>query len=118
MKASYEKYATIRNKRGLKDAHVAKNTGISSATLSSWHTGAYCPNTSKLIKIANFLNVPIESFFDEFSGDARNLDPQFAEEQFAKVKREAREMLTEIQRIERMLKDILEYGGDNNEHKN
>ena len=41
---------------------VAKETGISTATLSSWKTGAYAPKADKLMVLADYFKVPIEYF--------------------------------------------------------
>ena len=55
----YKKYEQLRNERGLTDYKVAKETGISPATLSSWKTGAYTPKIDKIKKIADFFGVTI-----------------------------------------------------------
>lgn len=56
----YQKYEKIRNEMGFTDADVCNATGISSATISSWKTGAYVPKVDKLAKIAKFLDIPLE----------------------------------------------------------
>lgn len=61
MSTTYENYATIRNRMGLRDADVSKATGISTATLSEWKKGRYQPKLDKLEKIAAFLNVHIDA---------------------------------------------------------
>ena len=60
----YEKYAKLRDAKGLTDYKVSQETGVSTATLSSWKNGVYTPKVDKLIKIANFLEVPIQAIVE------------------------------------------------------
>lgn len=68
---TYEKYVMIRNSRGLKDADVAKGTGIAASTFSDWKSGRSMPKMLKLQKIADFLKVNISEFGsdDDFDVD-------------------------------------------------
>ena len=61
MNTTYDNYAEIRSRIGLRDSDVSKATGISTATLSEWKKGRYQPKLDKLAKIAKFLNVNIEA---------------------------------------------------------
>lgn len=61
----YEKYAKLRDERGLTDYQVAKKTGISSATLSEWKSGIYTPKIDKMIKIADLFGLSLDSLFRE-----------------------------------------------------
>lgn len=56
----YEKYCNIRDKKGLKDADVAKATGISASTFSDWKSGRSQPKQEKLKKIASALGVSLD----------------------------------------------------------
>ena len=56
----YSVYAELRDKKGLSDYAVAKETGVGRSTLSDWKTGKHEPNTDNLIKIASFLGVSVE----------------------------------------------------------
>lgn len=56
----YENYAMIRDKLGLTDYRVAKETGIGTATMSSWKNGRYVPKTDKLQQIADYLHVSLD----------------------------------------------------------
>lgn len=56
---SYEKYAEIRDSKGLSDYRVAQETGVSTATLTSWKKGLYTPKVDKLQKLADYLKVSI-----------------------------------------------------------
>lgn len=58
----YLKYAELRDQKGVTDYRVAKETGISTATLSNWKQGNYKPKLDKLLLIARYFGVPIEYF--------------------------------------------------------
>ena len=58
--SSYDKYAAIRDEKGLTDYRVAKETGIGTATFSNWKNGKYTPKTDKIELIAEFLGVSPE----------------------------------------------------------
>ena len=47
----YKKYAELRDKTGVTDYEVGKQTGIATSTLSNWKAGRYNPKTEKLKKI-------------------------------------------------------------------
>lgn len=61
----YEKYAQLRDARGLSDYAVAKQTGIATATLSCWKSGEYVPKVDKLLALANFFGVSVEFFLND-----------------------------------------------------
>lgn len=53
---------------------VAKDTGISTATLSDWKTGKSVPKTDKLQKIADYFGVPLDVFTsDTVAGHAKKV---------------------------------------------
>lgn len=58
----YKRYADLRDKAGITDYEVAKNTGISTSTLTNWKYGRYTPKLDKILLIAKFFDVPIEYF--------------------------------------------------------
>mgnify|MGYP001025064518 FL=1 len=60
----YKKYAEARDFAGVTDYRVAKQTGISTATLTNWKYGRYTPKVDKLKKIADFFGKPIEYFLE------------------------------------------------------
>ena len=61
---NYEKYASIRDAKGLSDYQVWKDTGIATATLSDWKNGISKPKTDKLKILADYFGVTIEYFLD------------------------------------------------------
>lgn len=56
----YEIFEKLLLERGITAYRVAKETGITTATLTSWKQGKYVPKTEKLQKIADYLNVSVE----------------------------------------------------------
>ena len=64
MFGSYEKYRDLRDKKGITDYQVAKDTGISTATLTNWKYGRYKPKIDKIKILADYFNVSIEHFME------------------------------------------------------
>lgn len=58
----YAKYAKLREKKGVTDYRVAKDTGISQVTLIDWRNGLYQPKVDKLMKLADYFGVSVEYF--------------------------------------------------------
>ncbi len=56
----YEVYEKLRNRKGVTDYQVAKDTGITTATLSSWKKGTYTPKQVKMQKLADYFGVSLE----------------------------------------------------------
>lgn len=56
----YSIYQKLLDEKGLKNADVARATGISNMTLSDWKNGKSTPKQYKLMKIAEFLGVSLE----------------------------------------------------------
>lgn len=56
----YEIYQKLLDEKGLKNADVARATGISNMTLSDWKRGKSVPKADKMQKIAEFLNVSVD----------------------------------------------------------
>ncbi len=61
----YSKYTTLRDKAGVTDYGVSKETGISTATLTNWKYGRYNPKVDKLKILADYFGVSIEYFLSE-----------------------------------------------------
>ena len=59
--ADYSLYQEIRDKKQLTDYAVAEGAKVATATISNWKSGIYAPKIDKLMKIAGFLGVPLES---------------------------------------------------------
>jgi len=52
MNDAYARYCSIRDLLGIKDAEVAKKTGIGKSTFSDWKSGRSTPKEEKMRKIA------------------------------------------------------------------
>ena len=67
----YEKYAALRDAKGLKDRQVAIACGFSANLLSEWKNSGVggrkvtCPKADKMMKLANYFGVPLEYFYQE-----------------------------------------------------
>lgn len=60
----YEKYAELTAKRGVSDYAVSKATGIPASTFTDWKTGRSKPKVDKLIKLAEYFDVPVTYFLE------------------------------------------------------
>lgn len=63
----YDKYVAFKNERGLTDYRVANDTDITASTFTDWKNGRSKPKIDKILKIANFYNVPVETFVSNVS---------------------------------------------------
>lgn len=61
----YQKYAVLRDHASVTDYEVAKQTGVSTATLTNWKYGRYNPKVDKLMALAKYFNVPVEYFVEK-----------------------------------------------------
>ena len=60
----YSRYEQLKTERGVSDYEVAKSTGVSASTLSAWKKGEYKPKVDKLLAIARYFGVSVETFID------------------------------------------------------
>ena len=65
---SYKKVQELLVKNNVTAYRVAKDTGISPVVFSDWKSGKSCPKADKLMKIADYFGVPIESLLDMEAG--------------------------------------------------
>ena len=56
----YENFEKLCILNGVRPGTVSKETGISTATLTSWKQGKYTPKQDKLQLIADYFNVSLE----------------------------------------------------------
>lgn len=56
----YEIFEKLLHERGITAYRVAKDTGITTATLTSWKQGKYTPKREKLQKIADYFGVSVD----------------------------------------------------------
>lgn len=57
----YSEVERLMAEKGVRVADVCRATGIDKATFSHWKAGKYTPKVDKIIKIANYFDVPIET---------------------------------------------------------
>lgn len=71
----YEIFERLLNERGITAYKVAQETGVTTATLSSWKKGRYTPKREKLQKIADYLGVTVDYLMtgEENIGEAPEL---------------------------------------------
>ena len=55
----YEYFQRLLDKYGVTAYKVAKETGVTTATLTNWKKGKYTPKPDKLQKIADYFGVPL-----------------------------------------------------------
>lgn len=60
----YEKFADLLAKTNKTAYQVAKDTGVSTATLSSWKKGEYTPKVDKIKVLADYFGVDINYFIE------------------------------------------------------
>lgn len=56
----YERYVELRDKKGVTDYRVSKDTGISRSTFTDWKNGRSAPKVEKLLLLAKYFDVPVE----------------------------------------------------------
>lgn len=61
---SYEKFENLRSKKGVTVSEVSRVTGIVQSTFSDWKKGKSKPKVEKLIKLADYFNVPVTYFLE------------------------------------------------------
>lgn len=61
----YEIFEKLLKEKGLTAYKVAQETGVSTATITSWKKGHYTPKPEKLQKIADFLGVRLDYLMGE-----------------------------------------------------
>lgn len=64
----YTRYVSLRDKMGISDYKVSKDTGITRSTFTDWKTGRSVPKVEKLAILAKYFSVPIEFFLSNENG--------------------------------------------------
>ena len=54
---AYRIYTEARDRKGVTDYAVSKQTGVSQAILSNWKSGRSVPKADKMIPIARYLGI-------------------------------------------------------------
>lgn len=59
------KIKMLLEKKGITAYRMAADLGFPQSTVSEWLSGAYVPKADKLLKIAEYLEVPVEELIRE-----------------------------------------------------
>ena len=84
----YEIFERLLNERGVTAYRVAKETGVTTSTLTNWKKGNYTPKQDKLQKIADYFGVSIDYLMN---GEVREED--YYQELIEQAKSDAVEFL-------------------------
>lgn len=79
----WDKYVALCNKVKKSPNAVAKEIGISSGAVSGWKTGN-APQAAKLLKIANYFDVPVSYFSEEAPETEKSPAPDKETEDFTR----------------------------------
>ena len=60
----YEKYAALLAEKGVSSYEVSKATGVARSTFSEWKSGRSKPKVEKLMKLAEYFDVPVTYFLE------------------------------------------------------
>ncbi|MDK8189002.1 helix-turn-helix transcriptional regulator [Paenibacillus sp. UMB7766-LJ446] len=58
----YEKFQVLLDREQKTAYRVAKDTGVTTATLTSWKKGKYTPKVNKLKVLADYFGVSVDYF--------------------------------------------------------
>lgn len=65
----YEVFEKLLAERGVTAYQVSQATGIETATLTHWKQGLYQPKVDKIMLIASYFGVPLETFYKTGGND-------------------------------------------------
>lgn len=64
MNGTYQNYSYYRDKKQLSDYQVSQLSGVTRSTISDWKHGRHQPQMKTLQKIADFLDVDVNAFYN------------------------------------------------------
>ncbi len=64
----YKDFEDLLLSRNLTAYKVCADTGIAQSTISDWKNGKSTPKVDKLMKLASYFNVPLETFLQTDDG--------------------------------------------------
>ena len=98
---SYLRFEELLEIKGITAYKVAKETGITTTTITNWKNGKYVPKSDKLSKIAEYLGVS-ENYIrnGEEKPDIPNFEPEHLEliELYSKLKEEQKSAVINLLR--------------------
>lgn len=63
------KIKTLMEQRGITAYRMAADLGFPQSTVSEWLSGEYKPKADRLLKIAKYLDVPVEELIQDGAGE-------------------------------------------------
>ena len=57
----YSTFEKLMEEKGVNASQVCKHTGIAKSTISDWKAGRSTPKVDKMLKLANYFGVSIET---------------------------------------------------------
>ena len=96
----YEIYCKLRDKKGLKDADVARETGITKSTFTDWKNGRSIPGNEKMKKIADYFSVSLDYLLTGEKTEIPGFEPEHLEliELYSKLKKEQKSAVMNLLR--------------------
>ena len=73
----YSVFEKLLKDRGITAYKVAKDTGVTTATLSSWKTGRYEPKPEKLKIIADYFGVSVDEILNGTRNKEEDLEKKY-----------------------------------------
>ncbi|MFS0723871.1 helix-turn-helix domain-containing protein [Paenibacillus sp. 1P07SE] len=95
----YQIFERLLEEREITAYRVAKETGVTTATLTSWKQGKYTPKQEKLQKIADFFGVTV----DFLLGVSKQEAPKKAEPHYALNEKDEKDI---AKKLEEMMNDL------------
>lgn len=103
----YEIFEKLLKERGITAYRVSKETGVTTATLTSWKQGKYTPKTEKMQKIADYFGVSLSYLMTgKEEGEQTPQEPQLK----PKDKKDIEEILASTEEL--LQQDGLMFDGD------
>ena len=96
----YEIYCKLRDEKGVKDADVARETGITKSTFTDWKNGRSVPGNEKTKKIADYFSVSLDYILTGEKPEIPGFEPEHLEliELYAKLKTEQKSAVINLLR--------------------
>lgn len=92
----YEVFERLLNEHGVTAYKVAKETGLTTATLSNWKKGRYTPKQDKLQKIADYFSVPLEYLMTGQKPSDKEWEPTLTEKDEKDIQKELDNILNQL----------------------
>ena len=119
----YKIYFKLRDEKGLKDADIVRETGITKSTFSDWKSGRSKPKQDKLQKIADYFGVSVDYLMTGENDKIKEWNPTLTEKDERDIQKKLSETLNQLDnesglmfdgealddRTRELLKDSLEF---------